>query len=180
MFRPLTRREWNIFVLCIVIVMVYVGYNAAIKPLSQRISTVELSIQKEKNKLSKSLKVLEDQKHYKSQYIKYLSKFKQDQNNDDVMSSILSEIQQVGGKLNLRISELKPQKVQKEQYFNRFSVSLTIDSTFVDIINFIYDLQSKPYLFKVEEFRFDKGSQRQEQTIKTHLVVSRVLVQKGD
>ena len=180
MFRTLTKREGNIFALCIIVVLIYAGYRIVIKPLRRENALVEIGIQKEKKNLIKNLRVLAVQKNYKGRYVKYLSKFKQDQNNDEVMSLILSEIQQVGGKLNLRISELKPIKVKKEQYFNRFSVSLIIDSTFVDIIRFIYKLQSKPYLFKVEEFRFDKSSRRKEQTMKTHLILSRVLVQKDN
>ncbi|MBU0469600.1 MAG: type 4a pilus biogenesis protein PilO [Candidatus Omnitrophica bacterium] len=180
MFRPLTKREVNIFVLCILLVLIYIGYNTVINSLRKRISIVESSIQEEKNQLSKSLKILDKQKHYKGQYVTYLSKLRQEQNNDEVMSSILSEIQQVGGRLNLGISDLKPKKVKKEQYFNRFSVSLTIESEFLDIISFIYTLQSKPHLFKVEEFRFDKGSLRQGKILKTQLILSRILIPKNN
>lgn len=180
MNRLLNKRESNIFVLCIVVVLVYLGNHYAINPLRKMISSVDISIKKAKNKLLYNLGTIEDQKQYKSQYVKYLSKFQQEQNNDEVMSSILSEIQQIGETLNLKISDLKPKKVQKERYFNRFSINLAIDSTFVDVISFIYKLQSKPYLFKVEEFRFDKSPRTNERTIKTYLVLSKVLVPKDN
>ncbi|HBG61096.1 MAG: hypothetical protein A2Y03_11540 [Omnitrophica WOR_2 bacterium GWF2_38_59] len=176
MLRPLTKREVNIFILCILLVLIYIGYNIVIKPLRKRISLADISIQQETKKLSESLKHLDHQKHYKSQYVMYLSKFRQDQNNDEVMSSILSEIQQAGSRLNLGIADLKPRKVNKEQYFNRFSVSLTIDSTFINIMSFIYTLQSKPHLFKVEEVSFDRGANTQGTIIRTHLILSRILI----
>jgi len=179
MLRKLTKREMHILILCVFIVLICTEYNVIIKPLNENILLTDTMINKEKAKLAKSLNVLSKEKKYKQRYIEYLSRFLQKQNDEEVMSLILSEIEDIAGKLKLQISELKPKKVNIKQYFSSFSVSLKIDSSFIDIMNFLYILQSNPYLFKVEELKFDKSFNRKNQIVRTHLVLSRILILKN-
>ena len=89
------------------------------------------------------------------------------------MASILAEIEGVSAQLHLQIANLSPKRVQESDLYNRFSVSLTIDGNFVDILEFLHILQSDPHLFDVEEARFDKGMQAAAASVKTSLVLGK-------
>jgi len=96
--------------------------------------------------------------------------------NRKVMSTILAEIEGVAKELDLTISDLKPKKVKRDDYFNHFSVSLLLNSKFIDILHFLYKLQNPPHMFSVDEIRFDKWSRKNNSTMKTRLVLSKIFI----
>ena len=176
MIRRLSKREQKIFVLCLLTALIYVGYAKAIKPLQARIDLMDAKITKQNKKIQQNLKTIKKAAALEPTYDQYIKKFKQSGSNEQVMSSILSEIEQVARELDLRISDLKPKRVQSAETHNRFSVSLTIDSEFVDIIHFLYLIQTQPHLFDVDEVQFDKGASRRSTAVKTQLVLGKNLV----
>jgi Tfp pilus assembly protein PilO len=176
MIRRLSKREQRVFILTIVTVLVYVSFNWVFKPLKLRIQFMESSIEEKKSMILKHQRIIRRAQAIEEEYDQYEYDFRQDKSNEQVMSSILSEIELIAGDLDLRISDMKPKRRKKEEYFNRFSVSLTIKSELSEILNFLYILQNKPYLFNVDEIRFDKGSRRKDSSVKTSLVLSKILI----
>lgn len=176
MARRLTRREQKIMVICFTLVLVYGGYNGIYKPFMEKAAQLDADIIRQQSRLSKETRSLRQSGEMQSAYENFRAQFKQDKTNEQVMSAILSEIEEVASELDLRISDLKPKRVQNENFYNRFSVSLTIDSDFPKVMEFLYYLQKDPHLFDVEEVRFDKGSRRRSSEIKTSLVLGRILV----
>ena len=106
----------------------------------------------------------------------YEQKFKQPASNEGTMSSLLSEIEAVAAGLKLQIANLAPKRVKETDFSNRFSVSLSIDGDFMDILQFLHRLQSEPHLFDVEEARFDKGTRQQATSVKASLVLGKTFV----
>ena len=176
--RRLTDREGRIAILCAIIILSYLSYNLVIKPLKDKSENLDTQIETAINQLKKNMTLLEKTGGINNDYNEYQNNFRQTKSNEQVMSSILNEIEKVAAELKLKISDLKPKRVKKEEYFNHFSVSLTIDSDFKDIVQFLYILQRDPHLFKVEELRFDKTTQRNTTAIKTTLVLDKILIPK--
>ena len=88
---------------------------------------------------------------------------------------MLSDIEKVNEKIDIRISDKKPQKVKTVDLYNQFSVSLTLEGKLEDVAHFVYDLQNKPYLLRVDELRIDKKSIRTS-ALRCRLVLSRILI----
>ncbi len=176
MIKRLTKREQVIFIVCLLLVLVYVGYRAVAKPLEEKLFFLDDEIEAQQKKLKKNLGVINKAKGLSQQYSKYLEGMKQSGTNEQVMTSLLAEIQEIAAQLGLKISDLKPKRVKKEEYYNYFSVSLTLDGDLKEILQFVYILQKEPHLFHVNEFNFEKGAQRNSQEIKTRLILSRILI----
>lgn len=176
MIKRLTPREQVIAVMCLLAVSVYLAYYFVAIPLKDKVSYLEQKIEAEEKKYNKNIKLTHKAKALEGEFKEFSLKFKQDKANEQVMSSILSEIEQVAGDLKLHISDLKPKVVNRQEFYNRFSVSLTIESQFVPIIHFLFMVQNDPHFFSVEELRFDNGLQRENQNIRTTLVLSKIFV----
>lgn len=176
MIKRLTQREQAIALVTVILLGILVSYYVVIKPLHEKKFLLEKKMTEQHKQLKKNLKLIQEAEELKKEYTPYLEKFKQQKPNEQVMSGILSEIEAAAAGLDLQISDLKPKRVKEEGEYNQFSVSLTIDSSFVNIVHFLHILQSEPHLFEVEEVEFDKGSQRKSETMKTRLVLTRVLI----
>ena len=175
--RVLTKREKNIFVVCVITGVLCLVYYGLYKPYGDKMERAKLQIMAQKGHLKKNQKVLAEAASYEKLYENYHQQFKQEGSNEQVMSSILAEIEEAAGSLALRISDLKPMQVKKEDSFNRFSVSLIINSKLDEIIKLLYILQKEPHLFAVDRVSFDKSSNREdEKNIMTRLVLSKIFV----
>jgi len=169
----LSNREKNIFIVCALLIATYSGYIFVYQPLKEAGVTFEDQLEAAQRQLEKSSRIVNKGKMYQSRYNSYMAKFKQTASNDEVMSATLSKIEQEAGKFDIRISELKPQKVKKESFYNNFSVSVTLEGTMTEIVKLLYALQNEPYSFKVDEARFDQHYQKVD-SVQCQFILSKI------
>ncbi|MCA9408171.1 MAG: type 4a pilus biogenesis protein PilO [Candidatus Omnitrophica bacterium] len=174
--RSFTTREQNIFIFCLILIFVYLGYQGIYKNLQNKSQVLDDEISSMERKIRKDRKTLAEAKAFEVPYEQLVNQFEQKVPNEQVMSNLISLIEEAAGDLDLRISDLKPQRVKRSDTYNRFSVSLTIDSNFAAIMEFLYVLQQDPHNFDVDEFRFDKGSRQDTDAIKSRLVLSKIFI----
>ncbi len=155
---------------------IYVGTHALVRPLRERNVLLDHSIEAQQRKLDQSLRIIHKAEAVARKYDPYLKRFRQSKSNEQVMSSILAEIEEVAGGLNLRISNLKPNKVKKGEFYNRFSVSLSMESDFLGIMNFLYILQNEPHVFHVEEVHFEKAPAMNTTTLRIQIVLGKIFI----
>lgn len=176
MSKRFSSREQSIFVVCLVLATAYLVYYFGIVPLRERSAALDKQIQAEIRKIKKNKRGVNQAKQLDFQYDVMVQDYVQKGTDEEVMSEILREIEQVARNLGLNVSDLKPQRVRRTEFYNLFSVSVRIDSSLADIIQFVHSLQSRPHNFDVQELRFDKSSRRDEKELKTMLVLQKILV----
>lgn len=174
--RALTKREKNILIICVVLGGAYFGYNGVYKPVTERLDYLDQKAVVLQKQIKKNREMIKNSEQVEKNYAEIVDRFKQVRSNEQEMSAILSEIEDVARGLEMQIADLKPHRVRSEANFNRFSVSLTLSSEISDIVQFIYELQKEPHFFNVEEVRFDKSNQRGKDSLKTSLVLSRFFI----
>jgi Tfp pilus assembly protein PilO len=172
--KSLSAREQGIFLVTIVLVAVYIGYQWLITPLRQRVADIERDIVSESRKIRQNRAALTEFQDLEGRYAELINVFAQQGSNEQVMARMLREIEKVASDLEMKISELKPQRARSGDYFNSFSVSLRMDSTLTAIIEFIDVLQSKPYGYRVQDIRFDKSPKRGSNEITTVVVLEKI------
>jgi len=176
MIGKLTRREKKIFIVTMVLAVGFFIYSGPLKPFQNRLSNVDKQIEYEIKMFKKNTRKIKNAASLSQNYNYYLEAYKQELSNEQMMSSIISQIEGVANTLDLRIADLKPKPVKHDKLLNRFSVSLTIDSGFVEVMELIHTLQGNPYRLDLEEIRLEKSSRRNAKTIKSRLVLSKVLI----
>ena len=147
-----------------------------ILPLKDKVQELDAQIASEQRKIRKNMQIIHDAKALDAQYESLRSSFYQNGTDEQAKSSILKEIESVARDLNLQISDLKPQRVRSNEFFNTFSVSLNMDSNLPDILKFLQILQDKPHLFDVQEVRFDKSNRRDTSSINTSIILEKTLI----
>lgn len=174
--RPLTPREKRILVVCVALTIMYGAYNGLIGPSRAMDGSLDQTIALEQRKLSKNTRILQKAASLQGLYDSYQERFKQTKTNEQVMSGIVAEVEGVAAGIQLQISNINPQKVKKEEFYNRFPVSLTIEGPFADIMRFLHLLQGEPHLFDVDEARIEKGAGHQVTVVRTQLVLSKIFI----
>lgn len=176
MIRRLSTREQKILVLSLTVAFIYIGYAFLVKPATEKLSDLDQEIAAAQRRLDKSIAEIQKADSLENIWGVYENKFKQPASKEGTMSSILSEIEAVAAQLGIQIANLTPKRVRETEFYNRFSVTLTIDGEFNDILQFLHTLQNEPHLFYVEEIRFDKGTRQQANAVKTSLVLGKTFI----
>ncbi len=174
--RRFTKREQSIFVVLVLAACVCFVYYGIINPFLAKKDDLEVEIQAKEKLYHKYVRTIAQAKALEKENKALLDSFQQNDTNEQVMSQILSEIERQAGDLGLKISDLKPRRVKKETYANRFSVSLSTESSMTGMLKFLYTLQKEPHLFEVDEFSIDKGMQGQGGVVKVNLVLSKIYI----
>ena len=155
--------------------MVYLIYLGILNPIQKNIEYLDKKIEKSKKQLNKQQKTIRKGEHIDQGYEQYWSMFKQQGSDEQVMSSILTEIESAVKKENMRISDLKPKPVRREDFYNNFSVGLSINGPLKDILEYLYILQNTPHLFNVEELQIEKNSPLASE-LYCRVVLTRILI----
>jgi Tfp pilus assembly protein PilO len=170
-----STREKRIFILLVAAVIILIFYLAVYLPTGEKMSLLENEIRVAERQLKKDVLVIRKARQLEEQDKALLEEFRQKDTDENVMSSILSEIEAVAGEVGMRIADMKPKKARRIDFYNDFSVSLSIDGKLPDITHFMYVLQSSPHRFFVDEFSLEKRSPTSPE-LNCRLAISKILV----
>jgi Tfp pilus assembly protein PilO len=175
MNRPITQREKIIFVFCLFIVSFYAIYHFIIKRFYEEEQIWQMKRLGLERQIAKKVHVLKDEEILNDHYNRYVASLEQEGTENQQMSLILSEIESIAGQVDLKIGDMKPQKVRSQDFYNYFSVNIRVQGEMNLLARFLYMLQTTPHLFHIDELRLEKRSVRSSE-IECNLVVSRLRV----
>ncbi|MDD3374459.1 MAG: type 4a pilus biogenesis protein PilO [Candidatus Omnitrophica bacterium] len=173
--KRLSKRESQIFILCILVFLIYIGFQFVYKPIKSQEDLFEKKISVIKKKIKKNLNILKEEGVVKIAYDQYLEAFAQKLSDQQEMSRISSEIEAVAKEADIKIIDMKPQRIREESFFKNFSLTVQTEGTMNLIMKFLYFLEQKPHHFQIEEVRLEKRSIRS-QDIRCEIVASRILL----
>jgi hypothetical protein len=170
----LSQRERQIALVLAGVISIALVYRLGVFPLKDRFEQIQIKIMARQREIDRNLRVVQRAKIYEQQYGSLLENFRQKGSDEQVMSGLIRDIESLSP--DIRMTDIKPQKVRKEEFSNHFSVSLTFEGSLASLMDFIYRLQSPAYSFSVDELRLDKKAPNSTE-LKGSLVLSRVLIQ---
>ena len=169
------KRERNILVIILGVLLVFAIYSLIFQPLMERISFLNKEIESKELKLKKNQRILNREKSATADYKKYERYLKQGISEEQEMASLLSEIEAIANQLNIQVSDMKPRKVKRIDFYNSFAVEIESEGRLQDILKFIYTLQSPPHLLRAEKVRLEKQASTSS-LLKGYLLVTKILI----
>lgn len=173
--RSLTKRENIILAICLLAGCAYLLKSFVFTLLAENAATFEDKAKVVEKRLRNNLKVLAREKAVNNEYNKYLPYFKQETSDEQEMAAILAQIESVSNSLNMRVADMKPNRVKHTDFYNNFTVTLTIEGELPSVLHFLYTLQNPPNLFTTSEIYFERSSVRTS-SIKCRLIISKLLI----
>ena len=147
--QTLSQRERRIMLILAALVLGYILQAAVLKPgirqqreLREEIAAAEARLQRGIAVLSRAVRP-EDLESF-------LVQFRQTGTDEQVMSSLSSELEQSRSGLDLRVADTKPQRVRREEGLKYFSVQLTLYGQLNQVLRFVHLLQSPPHNLTVD------------------------------
>lgn len=173
--RSLSSRERFIFILALAVLSAFFVFQRVWGPIhAWRINIRQNGISSQRD-LEKMLSLIQESPVIEGEYAEYAAYFLQTQEDEAEMARLLSHVEAVASHLNVRLWEVKPQRIRPRDFYNDFSVHLMLEEDLLVMVHFLYTLQNPPYLFAVTEMRLEKSSPKKT-SLKCYLVLSRTLI----
>ena len=177
--RRINRRE-KLFALIVGLGLVgWLMENVIYQPAVRLSSSWAAKIQLNKGRLTKNRRLIVEGPAIDREYAAYLPFFRQTQGDEATMSLLLSQIESTASRIPLPVLEIKPQKVKGQDFYNDFSINLTLEEEFNKVYRFLYDIQNAPFLFNVEELHLEKDPLR-ENFIRCTVTLNKRLLRNND
>lgn len=177
MIKRLTSREQKILIACLSTVVFCIFVNFVVLPINEKARAIRKEIEAYQKQSEIDFRILQKAENYDGRYGIYLRQFRQPGTSEKTFAVMLSEIERVGGKYEIRITSLEPKGNKSTKQSNQFSISLAATSKLTDIIHFLYTLQQPPYLFDVNEVEFEKLAREKEGVITMQCILSKPFIQ---
>jgi Tfp pilus assembly protein PilO len=173
-FRPFSSREKSIFIVCLTVVGFYLLYHFGYQQIKEDIVAQQGLIVKSQKDLRKYNQTLRGEEVIRQKLKHYEDLFKQQSSDEGEMTRILSDIEAIAQKGSIKIVNMQPGRIKKQDFYNYFSVNVQAQSSLKNIVAFLYDLEAPPHLFHIDEMRIEKHS-LQAEDLKCQFVISRFL-----
>ncbi len=173
--RKFSQRENLLLILTVFVAVMYGGLRWVYRPLTAQMKQLDQQILLKEQTLLKEKHILRREGAVQKAYRRYEQRMKQRFSDSQEMALILSEIEKIANAVGLRLTETKPQKVKKKDFFHQFTVSLSLEGEMPLISRFLYDLEAAPSSFQIDEITLTRRSIRTS-LIRCELVVSRFLI----
>ena len=176
-FINLNKREKIILTITVIVIGFGLLEKNIFSPIRKKMSASMIRQKMVEKKLEKFLSMAVQDGIVKSLYEKYAQSIMQKGSNEEEMGRFLSEIEKLGDKCLISIKNVKPEKIIDENDFNKYLVKLGIESRMNDFADFIYQLESFPRMFRVEEFTISPKN-KNSFIMKISLTISEILIDK--
>jgi Tfp pilus assembly protein PilO len=173
--RPFSTREKIIFAACVILVGFYLIYYFGYGQLQKEIADQQERILKNEKELRKFSQVLRGEQAVEKKLNKYQELFKQRSSDEGEMTKILSDVEAAAQMCSMKIINMQPERIKKQDFYNYFSVNVQSQGSLKKICEFLYKLEASPYFFHIDEVRIEKYS-IQAGDLKCQFLVSRFLV----
>ena len=176
MARRLTKREQIITAVTIAVLAGLFIFNSGTDGLVSPFEQIDQDTAVQKELYLKGLEKLEQTNAINHEYLMLKNKFLQNTTDEQFVSGMIQSIESVAQRLGLQISQLKPAPKREGDYYAQFSISLSMESELLPVMEFIHQLQSEPYLMDVEQLKIERKNLRASQEMSFQLVLSQIAV----
>jgi len=170
----LSKKEKRLFYIAVTIVAIVFFDRVVFRPVMNKLESFNGTISLEEKKLEKSMHIIAQESAITEEYKKFAQGIKQVQSDEETTASLLSSIEKMAGGVSVFIKDMKPNPVEKLEFYNKFSVKIECEAKISNLTDFIYQLENSPSLLRVADFRLTP--QKKETVLDINMTVTEVLI----
>lgn len=159
--KGISKREKRILILTAAIIVFKLCYELALTPFIQKITSMNNEIAQLQNKLTKSKRLLFRKDEIEKRFSALATGLKSDESlsNEQQITRILVELEQLGNKAGIHINDIKPQPFKRNDYYSEIIIELRLEAGLKELTNFLYRIQQSGELLTVEKLEIGIQSQ---------------------
>ena len=147
----LNQKEKALLFIVIGLIVIWIVYSLIIEPVYNKWVNLGKKVEISKIELKKGIKILKQRDYVRKEYDKYSANFMAKQSDEEEMALILNEIETQARKSYVRIVNMKPRRVARNEFHRTFYIDLDTEATMRNILQFIKNLKDSKLCLSVEQ-----------------------------
>ena len=129
-----------------------------ISPISGKINSLDKEIQAKESDVKKNLRILAQKNRILTESAKYSFFLAGSKSEEEEMTFILKEIENMANKSSVYLIDLKPGGVKTVGSSKKYAVNLTCEAQMEQLTEFMYDIESSDKLLTIEKYQIGPKS----------------------
>ncbi|MFA5147385.1 MAG: type 4a pilus biogenesis protein PilO [Candidatus Omnitrophota bacterium] len=129
-----------------------------ISPIFNRISSLESEIKEKESNIKKSMRILSQKDKIMSESESYGSVFSQANSEEEEMTSILKEIENLASKSSVYLIDMKPGGAKSAGSAKKYIINLSCEAQIEQLTQFMYDIENSSKLLTIEKYQIGPKS----------------------
>ncbi|MEA3328975.1 MAG: hypothetical protein U9Q08_04555 [Candidatus Omnitrophota bacterium] len=174
-FLRLSKREKYIACISIIAVIAIFFDRVIVCPIMERLGELNSEVAVQEKKLWKATQILSEEALITGEHSKFVQGLEQDGSDEEEVAALLSEIEKLATKSTVFLANIKPRLPEENEHYKKYLIETDLESKITKLVDFIYQLEKSPCLFRVEEFYLvpkKEGSG----VLKARMVISGILI----
>lgn len=167
----LTKRERLIFYLTLSTICSSLVFNHIFKPLVNKFNFLNQEILTYKIKLAKAFRLLGESEGVKAKYAQVSSMVKEKVSEEELLASILSELENLAKLSGLRITDIRPQSPKALRTHKEFLIEVRQEGQIQAHLRFIYELENSQQLLRIKKLQLNPKTDGQ---LEGNLLISKI------
>lgn len=169
----LSKREKQGLALAVFVVALILLDMGIIKPIASKMSSLDAEIQQERTSIKKDLRLVAQKDNIRLEAVKYDSYVASSKSDEEEMTLILKEIEELANKNSIYLVDMKPGGSQETASAKKYFISLNLEAQMEQLAQFMYDVESSKRFLIIEKYKIEPKS-KDSSVAKCSMTISKV------
>lgn len=171
----LSKRERLLFIITVTAVAFWLGQRFLLKPILNIRSGLDSKIESSAIKLEKGRRLIGRETVIKDNYSKIAATAKFSGSEEEETARFLTEVESTAGSSGIRVNEIKPLPMQKNDLYMKFQCELEVEGEMAQIAGYMKGIRASKSVLAIEKFTIS-SKQSGINLLRCRLVVSKISI----
>ncbi len=155
-FSRLSKRDKTILYVVSFFIIIILFERIFIHPIYSRFRSLNKEIKEKESSIAKGLRILAQKDKIQNEINKYSSYVNSYRSEEEAITSLLKEIENLANKGSLYIVDMKPQGVKEDkEKTKKYVVTLTCEGQMEQVMDFMYNVENSQILLVIEKYQIN-------------------------
>jgi Tfp pilus assembly protein PilO len=154
-FLRLSKREKIIFCVAIGVASLLFLDRLAISPVFDKMAALNEKIRDKRASIKRTLRILAQKQRIEGQKARFPSYSFGIGSQEEGLTALLREIENLANKTSVYLIDVKPTGSRKEEFAQKYLVSIKCEAQMEQLIYFIYNIEKSDRLLTIEKYRIN-------------------------
>ncbi len=169
----LSPRERLVFNFSAAVIFLMLLDRLIISPISSQIEALNKETEQEEATIKKNLRLLAQKDKIVAQSAKFESYLNSSLSQDEEVTAMLKEIEDLANKNSVYLLDLKPGDIKQSGPTKKYMINLSLEAQMDQLAVFMYGVESSDRLFTIEKYQIEPKS-RESSVARCSMIISRV------
>jgi len=174
-FTRLSKREQFILYAAVFFISMALLDRAIVEPIFSRMQSIDKEIQEKESAIRRSVHVLAQKDRISSEITKYSSFLSTAKTEEEEMTSLLKEIENLANKSSIYLIDMKPAAIKDLGSSKKYLINLNCEAQMEQITDFMYNIENSSKLFTIDKYQISPKS-KETSVAKCSISISKIVI----